>query len=224
MSETKIKHFQQVRELKKVERAAGQGESNEYCFVISDETPDRYNTIIPIDNWQLLNFNNNGIVAYQHETSSWGSTDPDRIIGKGRAEVVDGVLLGFVEFEPAEMNPFAEKIRQKIEFGTLKATSVGFQPTSSGHWGNPDDGEDEDVYYYGQVDLLEFSIVNIPANPNALKRSLEIEKALNEDAENPKHEKKEKEPVDNTRLNSAKLQVAKNQIRATELRNDVVVG
>lgn len=141
-------------------------------FVISDSTLDRYGTVIPISAWNLENYDKNGIVAYQHETSSWDKPDPDYIIGKGKAWIEDNTrLVGSVEYEPADLNPLADKIRRKVEFGTLSSTSVGFRHIR-GHWGEENRGENPDVYYFDEVDLLEFSIVNIPANPNAVKRAI----------------------------------------------------
>lgn len=139
-------------------------------FVISDATIDRYDTVIPIKAWNLDNYRKNPIVAYSHNTSGWSG--PDSIIGIGDVRIEDDKLIGTVTYEPADLNPLAEKIRRKVEYGTLRSTSVGFT-ASKGHWGEERNGEDPDIYYFDDVDLLEFSIVNIPANPNAVKRDID---------------------------------------------------
>ena len=146
-------------------------------FVISDDTRDRHGTIIPLAAWNLDNFNRNGIVGYQHEVygdAMFMPSDPDDVIGIGRAFVEDGKLIGRVTFEPAEVNPKAEKIFQKVLLGTLKATSVGFIETRAGKWGEGPEARDGEnpTYYFGEVELLEFSIVNIPSNPNAMRRKV----------------------------------------------------
>lgn len=138
-----------------------------YQFVISDETRDRHGTVIKMSAWNLDNYNKNGIVLYMHDSRG---SDPDKVIGKGRAFVDGGKLIGEVEFEPADINELAEKVRKKVEFGSLSATSVGFRSTK-GHWGNAEQAEDEDTYYFDAAELYEFSVVGIPSNPNALKRS-----------------------------------------------------
>lgn len=145
-------------------------------FVISDGTKDRHNSVIEPSGWNLENFNKNGIVGYQHDVygdSYMAPPDPDSIIGKATAFMDGDQLIGGVTFEPKDINPRAEKIFQKILFGSLKATSVGFKKIS-GHWGDEEKKEDqagEDAtYYYDSVELLEFSIVNIPSNPNSIKR------------------------------------------------------
>lgn len=147
-------------------------------FVISDETRDRHGTIIPLKNWKLERFNANGIVGYQHEVyGSFDGSNPDQVLGIGEAFVENGKLIGRVKFEPADINPLAEKIFQKVLHGTLKATSVGFRELVKGKWGEKDEARDgaNPTYYFGEVELLEFSIVNIPSNPNALRRELEAD-------------------------------------------------
>lgn len=150
-------------------------------FVISDASIDRHGTILSIEGWELANFGANGIVGYQHEVyGSWdGKSDPDQVIGKGTVFIEGTKLIGKVEFEPEAINPLAEKILQKVAFGTLKATSVGFMPLEPGMFKDIEvaglDGEKEikNIFHYGKRDLLEFSIVTIPSNANALQRAMD---------------------------------------------------
>lgn len=146
-------------------------------FVASDGTRDSAGTVLNQDGWRLERFNKNGVIGYQHKVyGSWSDTDnPDNVIGKGYAYVKDGKLLVDVEFEPAEINELAEKIYQKLLFGSLKAVSVGFLPVGRGQWGKDEEAPDgkNPTYYYAGQELLEISVVNIPANPNALKKGLE---------------------------------------------------
>jgi len=144
-------------------------------FVISDNTKDRHNTVLDVDGWHLDNYNKNGIVGYQHDVYGEDQANPDNVIGIGKAEMRDGKLIGIVTFEPENINPLAEKIFQKVQFGTLRATSVGFNPLEQGEFRKMEDS-DAEIYHYGKRDLLEFSIVNIPSNPNAV-RSIEKKEA-----------------------------------------------
>lgn len=158
-----------------------------FRFVISDESKDRYGTVIKLNGWDLTNYEKNGIVAYQHNASG---DNPDMIVGKGRAWTEGGVLMGEVEFEPEGTNEVADKLVKKIEFGSIKATSVGFNPIE---WSKGDRsmGEDSETLYFRKQDLLEWSIVNIPANPNAIVQNSygEFVKMAFEDA--PKQEEQE---------------------------------
>jgi hypothetical protein len=146
-------------------------------FVISNSTRDRHRTVLDPTKWQLDNFNRNGIVGYQHNVYGDGMCDgpnPDDVIGRGRAFLEGDQLIGEVVFEPAEINPQAEKIFRKVLFGSLRATSVGFAEIGKGTYGTGTEarGQAEETYYFAGQELLEFSIVNIPSNPDATKRAL----------------------------------------------------
>ena len=97
------------------------------------------------------------------------------VIGSGRAFVEDDQLIIGVTFEPADLNPIAEKLFRKVLHGTIKAVSVGFDPVGEGAWGVGDEaaGKENQTYYFGGQELLEVSIVHIPANKNAVKRAME---------------------------------------------------
>lgn len=147
-------------------------------FVLSTETEDRHGTVIMMDGWQLENYKNNPIVCHQHRSFS---TDPDAIIGTSEIWIENKQLMGRVTFEPADVNPLAEKIFRKVQLGTMRAASVGFYP-KKGQWGQSE--EDEYTYYFTEVDLVEWSIVSIPSNPDAtLKKSAdEVQKYLESQA------------------------------------------
>jgi len=153
-------------------------------FVISSGSKDRHGTVLNMDNWNLENFNKNPIVGYQHNVYGGdlcSPADPDDVIGIGKAWLEDGNLLGSVKFETADINPKADKIFKKVLAGTLRATSVGFMPLvndagEQGQYGrmDPTSGQivDKETYFYYGQELLEFSIVNIPSNPEAIRKSL----------------------------------------------------
>ena len=161
----------QVREF---DRAKAE-ETRTLEFVISDETRDRHGTVIPVSAWKIDRYNRNGIVGYMHDVYGRETNNPDMILGRGEAFVEGDKLIGRVTFEPEQINPLAEKIFQKILHGTLNATSVGFREVTKGKWGEKDEAVTgkTPTYYFGEVELLEFSIVNIPSNPNALRRKIE---------------------------------------------------
>ncbi len=152
-------------------------------FILSTESKDRHGTVLSIDGWDLKKYNRNPIVGYQHDVygdNFFKSPDPDSVIGIGKVWIDDKKLIGSVTFEPPEVNALAEKIFRKVLFGSLRAVSVGFLPTEKGKYMNGD-GPDGGTYYYGKRELLEFSIVNIPSNADAVKRNLEDTKPEDED-------------------------------------------
>jgi hypothetical protein len=178
------------RNIKAEIRAKSEG-SRTVTFVASTYDKDRHGTILNQKNWNLDNFNANPIIGYQHNVYGEGSSpNPDDQLGYGRAYVEGKELLIDITFEPEDINPLAEKIFKKIQHGSLRAVSVGFVPLKDedGKYGEERDGA---YHFFGQ-ELLEVSVVNIPSNPKALKKSLEemneeemrnYIKSLNEDVQ-----------------------------------------
>ena len=145
-------------------------------FVISDNSKDRHGTVLDLEGWELDAFNRNGIVGYQHNLygDMCNAPDPDDVIAAGRAIPDGGVLIGRTTFEPESVNPRAEKIFRKVILGTLKSTSVGFNPMEDGRYGEADQarGAENETFYFGKRELLEYSVVNIPSNRNAQVRTM----------------------------------------------------
>jgi HK97 family phage prohead protease len=138
-------------------------------FVISSEAVDSYGTVFKMDGWKLERYNRNPVVSYNHSIMSG---NPDNIIGTSTVFVEDGKLIGRVTFEPADENPLAEKVYNKIKRGTLKMASIGAIPVK-GDWGKKDKGENPDVLYFREQELIEWSVVPVGANPEAHKRNEE---------------------------------------------------
>lgn len=144
-------------------------ESRTVDFVISTEEVDTYDTVFKISGWDLARYERNPIVCYAHK--SWGD-NPDTIIGTSEVFVEGEQLIGRVTFEPANINPLAETVFQKVMHGTLRMASIGANP-KRGHWGDTKLGENPDVIYFDEQELLEWSIVPLGSNPDAMKRSAE---------------------------------------------------
>ena len=187
--EINISYRSMTSEIRKVNE-----ESRTITFVASDDTKDSAGTVLNQDNWDLRRFNSNGVIGYQHKVyGGWDDTDnPDNVIGKGYAYIEDGKLMVDITFEPADINPLADKIYKKIQFGSLRAVSVGFLPIGRGKFG---EGEDANTYYFAGQELLEVSVVNIPSNPNALRKSLEAETAYLEAERKRLMEEAQEEPA-----------------------------
>lgn len=204
------------RQIDHLELRATDEERRMVEFVASTGAVDTYGTVLPPDMWDLARYARNGVVGYQHDI--YYSDDPDNVIGRGEAYTAGGELLIRIFFEPAELNPKADKVYRKVLFGSINAVSVGFRATAPGHWGRKADGEDPDVYYYNGQELMEVSVVNVPSNPDAVKRSAAEELARYErvpeveETKQPEEEVKASEPDDtNIRLTlaRAKRQLAK---------------
>jgi hypothetical protein len=160
---------------------ADAAESRIIPFILSTFAKDRHGTVLNQDNWKLDNYRLNPVIAYQHNLSGGMCTDPnpDFVIGKSvsigmEGQAQDRRLIAAVEFEPASVNPLAEKIFQKVLFGSLSRSSVGFLEVGEGRYGEGEEaqGRSEETYYFAGQELLEASIVNIPSNPQAGKRDI----------------------------------------------------
>lgn len=161
---------------RQIRAEAPQGVDRRMTFVASDETRDSYGTVLPIDEWNLERYNNNGVVGYAHNLYGSYDADPDYVIGRGRAYIKGSELLIDIEFEPEGTNKIADKVWRKLQFGSLNGVSVGFSAQGA-HWGEGEEAEDgaKPTLYYTGLELLEVSVVTIPANPNAVRRSISEE-------------------------------------------------
>ena len=128
-------------------------------FILSDATVDRYGDTIDANGWVLDNFNKNPIALFNHQSSfpigSWSSL-----------RVEDNALRGHLTMAPAGTSQRHDELRALIDAKILKAVSVGFVPLDSKA------RKDDHGYYIGEnfikQELVETSLVSVPANPNAL--------------------------------------------------------
>tara|TARA_R110000772_G_scaffold120829_1_gene227118 strand:- start:46 stop:606 length:561 start_codon:yes stop_codon:yes gene_type:complete len=139
---------------------------NKFEFVISNETVDRHGTIFMADGWDLANYRKNPVVVYNHDRNN---ANPDTIIGTSEVRLEGKELIATVTFEDAENNPLAGKVRSKVENGILRSASIGAIP-QEGAW---EVRNGEDVLVFTRQELLEWSIVSVPSNTDAVKRGYE---------------------------------------------------
>src|SRR5262245_15896224 len=137
-------------------------------FVLSDETPDRMGDIVMANGWDLENFSKNPIALFNHSSSF-----PIGIWRNLRAD--KGALRGFLELAPKGTSERIDEIRALVDAGILRAVSVGFRPIKS----EPMNDQNRDPWgpqRYLKQELVETSLVSVPANPNALAvaKSLKI--------------------------------------------------
>jgi HK97 family phage prohead protease len=132
-----------------------------FTFVFSDESVDRYGDVIFARGWDLANFNANPIALFGHDAGT-----VENVIGRAKNVRVEGSrLIGDIEFMGADVNPNAEAVYQMVKGGFLKTVSVGFQPIE---WELAKDKSRPQGVNFKKQELLEISIVPIPANANAL--------------------------------------------------------
>jgi HK97 family phage major capsid protein/HK97 family phage prohead protease len=131
---------------------AADGDPLEY--VMSDDTVDRMGDIIEPSGWQTRNFNRNPIALFAHDSKF--------IVGHWKdVRVEGGALRGRLELLDAVSDRLRE-VHAAVKAGILRAVSVGFRPVESEPRGK------SGGMRFIKSELVECSLVSIPANPNAL--------------------------------------------------------
>ncbi len=146
-------------------------ESRTLRYVWSSEKVDRMGDIIRVAGWDTANFSGNPIALWGHDT--------DQPIGNSPQHVKDlgfGKLWGDITFAPEGASPVADSRYKLAKAGVLKATSVGFLPlevdTVSDKTRRQQLGLGDWGVMFLRQELLEISLVSVPANPDALQLSV----------------------------------------------------
>ncbi len=127
-------------------------------FVISTGSLDRYNSTIAPGGWRLESFLANPIVLWSHDNSIPAIARADGVRVEGSA------LRSRATFAERDVHPLADTIFQLVKGKFINAASVGWIPLEY------EFGEDGQINYLEQ-ELLEWSVVNIPANPECLTQA-----------------------------------------------------
>jgi len=134
-------------------------------FVASTDIVDRCDDIVDQATWKLDNYNANPVVLVDHEYEA------RCVVGRGEVRVVDGVGL-VLDVVKWSRKGHAQDVMNDVEDGILSAVSVGFRPGRMAMRRDLPDGDARKADGYGAVyydcELLEVSIVAVPANPEAL--------------------------------------------------------
>lgn len=134
-------------------------------FVASTDIVDRCDDIVDQASWKLDNYNANPVVLVDHEYEA------GCVVGRGAVTVVDGVGL-VLDVVKWSRKPAAVDVMNDVDDGIINAVSVGFSPGRMVMRRDLPDGDPRKSDGYGCVyydcELLEVSIVAVPANPQAL--------------------------------------------------------
>lgn len=154
-------------------------------WVLSDGSPDRMGDVISSDGWKLENYRKNNVVLWGH--GGGGVLDGDEPIGRAenvRAE--KGRLIADIRFAVDESDRAARKFRL-ANSGYIKAGSVGFRPLKVERVEDEDErkrlGLGRFGVLYKEQELLEFSLVAVPANAHALQQSVKLGEIRSDDAD-----------------------------------------
>ena len=145
--------------------AIAQTEDRTAGFVISNAAVDRSgDSFVDAKGWQLNDYLLNPVVLWDHNPH-----EPP--VAKAVATYVEDNALKSVAFFPPAASALSESIYKMLQVGLLNACSVGFRPVEwkmSTRTVKLGDFEMRGLDFYKQY-LLEWSIVSIPDNPEALR-------------------------------------------------------
>jgi HK97 family phage prohead protease len=125
-------------------------------FVISTGDPDREKDIISPEGWSTSNYLQNPVVLFAHDYASLPVARATSV------KLENGNLIAEAEFADEKLNPMAEQVYQMLKQGYLRGASVGFRPLDFTY------NEQRGGVDFAKQELLEFSVVPVPANPGAL--------------------------------------------------------
>ena len=134
-------------------------------FVLSTSDVDRHGDIIEQSSWQLDNFKSNPVFLEQHKSDEfalgqfeelWFENDDNN---EGNTK-----LMGRVKFA-TEIYDRAKIAFELVKEGFMRTVSVGFIPHDIDYI------EDKDAFVLRDCELLEVSLVSVPANSMAVVRA-----------------------------------------------------
>ena len=125
-------------------------------FIISTGSADREKDIINPTGWDTANYLKNPVVLFAHDYNSLPVARTTSLRQEG------DTLIAEAEFADESLNPAAEQVYQMLRQGYLRGASVGFRPLTFQY------NEDRGGVDFEKQELLEFSVVPVPANPGAL--------------------------------------------------------
>jgi len=133
-------------------------DSRRITFTISTGAVDRQGDTIAVDGWKLDNYLKNPVVLFAHRYDQLPVAKAISLVKEA------GALKATAEFPEKGLYPLADTVYEMLKAGFLRATSVGFRPLKSVH------NEERPGWAmdFIEQELLEFSVVPVPCNPEAL--------------------------------------------------------
>ena len=142
--------------------------SDTYEVMISTESIDRDGEIVRAAGAKLENYKRNPVVLWGHDYRL------PPVAKALKVEVLPGRgLKATFKFPSKGASDLADQVHALWDEGFLSATSIGFMPLKSI---NLDPQKPWGPQEYTEWELLEYSIVNVPAQPDALRLAFQGQK------------------------------------------------
>jgi HK97 family phage prohead protease len=137
----------------------------EFVFTASTENTDREGDVIKSDGWVLDNFKDGGVLLWGHDQNKlpvgrvlWVKQDEGTLVGKARFN---------------GQTQLSKDVEKLVRIGDLTGISVGFRAL--------DATKSADGTVFNKQELLEVSVVNVPANADAVIHSIKSLEIQSED-------------------------------------------
>ena len=180
-------------------RAADDADDRTFDFMGTTAARDRMGDELTLSGWDVTPYRENPVVLWGHNYGK--ESGPEVVIGKTLSIKRQKILVKNTEreglvfrvrFVEPDIHPYGEMVRKLVKGGYLRAVSVGFRSLKSS-WIEESDEEKEERKKktpdsipwksYEKKELLELSIVPVPANAEALlvarNKGLEMPEELN---------------------------------------------
>lgn len=140
-----------------------QGDS--FVGVASTADIDRHGESIEVSGWDLKNFKKAPRILWAHDHTIPAIGTAKRVWTEQEKDSNKSKLM--FKFEIHEITQLAREIKEMLKEGIINTFSVGFQPKEM----------DEDGATFVKQELLEVSVVNVPANPESVMLAYKAMKA-----------------------------------------------
>ena len=132
-------------------------------FIGSTEDIDRDNEVIKLSGWRLKNYKKNPVVLVNHNSFDLPVAKTTKVWADRDAKA----LKFRIKFPEADISPQGDTLYKLYKEGFMNATSVGFMPNRDKMvFGDLERGEPQITFK--EQELLEISLVSIPANTDAM--------------------------------------------------------
>lgn len=126
--------------------------NEKFTFLLSDESPNANGYIIKTGGIDTKRFEKNPVMFYQHETTT--------VIGRWEnIRKTGGALYADAVFD--DTTEIGRQVKEQVEKGFLRAASIGVDSIK--------EHDENGVTILEECELIEVSIVELPANKNAVK-------------------------------------------------------
>ncbi len=142
-----------IKGFEELEKDNAQVNQADVSVLASTEDTDRDMEIIKQDGIDLKHFKKNPVILFAHKYSE---TPIGRAIN---TKITDAGLQIDIKFASKKANPLGQQVKELMKEGILKAVSIGFIPKER---------DENNPAIITKSEMLELSIVPVPANPHAL--------------------------------------------------------